>query len=112
MKLCDCVGLAATPDASNEWLYGRAGYLYLLRLAKIGFTDDRETVTMIEDTPDEVIQATLRNFQPWQWHGKVYAGAVHATIGILMQIILTNPSYAPRLEPKPDPFLQNQYRER
>jgi lantibiotic modifying enzyme len=115
-KLCKCVVIAAEPSASNEWLYGRAGYLYLLRLAKTPFTttststpEDHETVAMIEATADEVIQAIVQSPRPWQWRNQVYVGAVHGIIGILTQIVLTDPSYAPRLEPQLDSLLQNQY---
>ena len=36
-RLCEYVGVVTMPGASNEWLYGRAGYLYLLRLVRSSF---------------------------------------------------------------------------
>ena len=97
-ELCDYAAVVTEKDASNEWLYGRAGYLYLLRLVKASFMDDRETKEMIEDTADEVIENIMESSRPWKWHDKAYVGAVHGAIGIITQIILTDPTYAPELE--------------
>lgn len=45
-----------------------------------------------------LIGHTIR--QPtWAWHSKKHTGAFHGDIGIVSQIILCDPSYAPRLEP-------------
>lgn len=108
-KLCDCAAIATQPTTSNEWLYGRAGYLYLLRFIKPAFTDDLEILARIERTAHATIQAILASPRPWTWHGKIYVGAVHGIIGILTQIVLTDPSYAPRVEHHLDSLLQNQY---
>lgn len=97
-ELCDYAAVVTEEDASNEWLYGRAGYLYLLRLVKASFMDDKETVGLIDDTADEVIELILGAGRPWKWHGKAYVGAVHGAIGIITQIVLTDATYAPELE--------------
>jgi lantibiotic modifying enzyme len=108
-RLCKCLPIATQSNASNEWLYGRAGYLYLIRLAKTGFTKNQEILNLLDATADEIIQAILRSPRPWSWHGKVYVGAVHGIAGILTQIVLTDLDYAPRLEHQLDSLLQNQY---
>ena len=112
-KLCDLVTVALTPGASDEWLYGRAGYLYLLRLAKSGFVSDNnlEILDRIHHTAQAVIAAILTAPQPWSWHGKVYLGAVHGIIGITTQIVLTDPAYAERLERLLDSLLRTQHAE-
>ncbi|KAJ9648622.1 hypothetical protein H2201_000953 [Coniosporium apollinis] len=97
-ELCNYAAVTTDEDASNEWLYGRAGYLYLLRLAKASFPDDEKVLDMIDDTADEVIEAIMESPRPWKWHGKAYVGAVHGAIGIITQIVLTDPTWAPKLE--------------
>jgi len=108
-ELCDFVDVALEQDASNEWLYGRAGFLYLLRLVRASFLDDKETFGMITDTADEVIDAILSSSRPWKWHGKTYVGAVHGMIGIITQIVLSDSKYAARLEPELGALLSYQY---
>lgn len=43
---------------------------------------------------------TMLPQQPWIWHGKQYIGLVHGEIGIVTQIVLSEPSYAPKLTSK------------
>lgn len=99
-ELCDFAAVVSEEGASNEWLYGRAGYLYLLRLVKTSFLDDKEVTELIVDTATEVIEAILDSARPWKWHDKAYVGAVHGAIGIITQIVLTEPEYAAELEPE------------
>ena len=108
-ELCDYAAVVTEADAENGWWYGRAGYLYLLRLVKASFVDDEETVEGIMDAADEVIDAILQSPRPWKWHGKAYVGAVHGAIGIITQIVLTDPTYAPQLEPELGALLSYQY---
>lgn len=108
-ELCDFATVTIEEDASNEWLYGRAGYLYLLRLVRSAFGDDKETLELIEDTADEVIGNIMDSPRPWKWHGKAYVGAVHGAIGIITQIVLTDPSWAPKLEAELGALLSYQY---
>ncbi|MBE7181347.1 MAG: LanC-like protein, partial [Terriglobus roseus] len=95
--------------AGDEWLYGRAGYLYLLRMVKRAFAGDANIVELVEDTADEVIEAIMDSSRPWKWHGKAYVGAVHGAIGIITQIVLTDPSWAPKLEGDLAALLSYQY---
>lgn len=97
-ELCDFVDVVTDDGASNEWLYGRAGYLYLLRLVRASFVDDDEVCALIDETANEVIEAILDSPRPWKWHDKAYLGAAHGAIGIIMQVVLTAPSYARELE--------------
>lgn len=91
----------------DEWLYGRAGFLYLLRALKLWFVTigDGNTATspgharkLIDETSNKVIERILITPRPWMIWGSPYLGAAHGAIGIIAQIILTNPSYAPKLE--------------
>jgi lantibiotic modifying enzyme len=108
-ELCDHAAVMLEPETNNEWLYGRAGYLYLLRLVRGAFAHDKETIELIEDTADEVIEDIMASPRPWKWHGKAYVGAVHGAIGIITQIVLTDPSWAPKLEAELGALLSYQY---
>ena len=37
----------------------------------------------------DIVDCVLNHPQPWKWHGKEYLGAVHGTIGIITQIVLS-----------------------
>jgi hypothetical protein len=110
-ELCEFANTTTDPEAGNEWLYGRAGYLYLLRLIRACFSDDVEIKDLIDDTADEVIEQIMESPKPWKWHGKAYVGAVHGAIGIITQIILTDPSWAPKLEADLAALLSYQYKD-
>ncbi|KAI0150070.1 hypothetical protein F4776DRAFT_190942 [Hypoxylon sp. NC0597] len=88
-------------EGSNEWLYGRAGYLYILRLCRTIFEDTNtssSTFTTLENAIQKTVNRILTAPQPWTWHGKQYFGAAHGTIGILCQVVLSRPSLAPELQ--------------
>jgi hypothetical protein len=97
-EFCDFVDTVIDSEASNEWLFGRAGYLYLLRLVRASFSDDKEISALIKDTADDVIEAILASPRPFKWHGKAYVGAAHGVIGVITQVVLTDPGYAPQFE--------------
>ena len=94
---------------SNEWLYGRAGYLYLLRLTRSAFLQDARTLDLINRVIEKTVQRILSAQQPWLWHDKNYLGAVHGTFGILYQIAVSSPSSAPTLEPMVSDLLSRQF---
>lgn len=97
--LCDYSAEALDPETENEFLYGRAGFLYLLRLVQASFLDDEKTLQLITDTQDDVVDAILDSPRPWKWMNKNYVGAIHGAMGIITQIVLTNPEkYASKVE--------------
>jgi len=108
-ELCKYSNITTDPEATLEWLYGKAGYLYLLRLVKATFIDEPKIVEQIEDTADEVIESIMDAPRPWKWHGKAYVGAVHGAIGIITQVVLTDPSWSPKLEADLGALLSYQY---
>jgi lantibiotic modifying enzyme len=109
-EFCDYSAEAIDPVTENEMLYGRAGYLYLLRLIKASFKDDQKTLQLLNDTQDDVIDAIMDTPRPWRWHGKAYIGALHGAIGIITQIVLCNPQkYAPKVETDLAVLLTYQY---
>ena len=77
---------------SNEWLYGRAGYLYFLRLCRSHFEGQAGSQSILElltQTIERTIRRILEEPLPWTWHGKEYLGAAHGYIGIITQIVLS-----------------------
>ncbi|OQN99313.1 hypothetical protein B0A48_14289 [Cryoendolithus antarcticus] len=109
-SLCDYSAEVLDPETENEFLFGRAGYLYLLRLVKASFVDDPATLQLITDTQDDVVDAILDSPRPWKWHGKTYVGAIHGAMGIITQVVLTDPKkYAAKVAPDLAVLLTYQY---
>ncbi|KAI9867357.1 MAG: hypothetical protein M1813_008915 [Trichoglossum hirsutum] len=112
-RLCGVVEDVVGEGGSDEWLYGRAGYLYLLRLAREGFPveggEDGEVRALIQGVAERVIDRILQSPLPWTWHGSVYLGAAHGAIGIILQIILTSPSRATVLQSTLSNLLATQF---
>ena len=71
---------------SNEWLYGRAGTLYLLRLMRQYAPLHRD---ILDNAIWEIINTITEQGPDWEWYGKRYLGAVHGDIGIVTQIALS-----------------------
>ena len=109
-KLCSYVSILTDDEepGSNEWLYGRAGYLYFLRLVRIAFQGQPSTGAIIDNTIELVVGRILRSPQPWTWYGDAYLGAAHGTIGIIAQIVLSVSLKKPELESLTDQFLDLQ----
>ena len=99
-KLCSYSSTitSASNSGSDEWLYGRAGYLYFLRMLRERFNDDPEAINLIKTTIETVVQRISSSPQPWTWHGKAYLGAAHGAIGIILQIVLSLPNSAPEYQ--------------
>ena len=101
MELCRFgEGIVTAGEGSDEWLYGRAGYLYLLRAATVHISEaaEKEVLMEIERTKAKVVTRILQTPQPWHWHGRSYLGAAHGAIGITTQLVLSSPDCASKLE--------------
>ncbi|KAL8918444.1 MAG: hypothetical protein Q9208_007350 [Pyrenodesmia sp. 3 TL-2023] len=83
--------LAEAPGGSNEWLYGRAGLLYLLRLVRHWVPSSKEALNACVS---KVCNRIIDDGPKWEWHGKQYLGAVHGSMGIITQVILSDPIHA------------------
>ena len=53
----------------------------------------------IREVTTSLIEAMLSH-QPWVWNETQYIGSVHGEIGIVTQIVLSDPSYAHKVEAK------------
>ncbi|KAF8434653.1 hypothetical protein BGX38DRAFT_1136226, partial [Terfezia claveryi] len=79
---------------SSEWLYGRSGYLYLLRMLRHFFPapDLRQVVDLAINNTVARIMYDWRAYpdgEGWMWHGKKYLGAVHGVAGIVAQVVMS-----------------------
>ena len=97
-QLCAYAGAinAGAEDGSNEWLYGRAGYLYFLRLCR-SVLRGGAAASLLDQTMEQTVDRMLAVPQPWTWRGREYVGAAHGTAGIVCQMVLAVPRAAPRL---------------
>ncbi|KAI4248841.1 MAG: hypothetical protein L6R40_000852 [Gallowayella cf. fulva] len=99
--------IAQEPHGSDEWLYGRAGFLYLLRMVRQCVPSSEEAMNAcIRKLGDRI----LEHGPSWRWHGKEYLGAVHGSVGIITQLILSDSGYAvhPRVITTLEKLLQSQ----
>ncbi|KAL5347859.1 hypothetical protein ACLOAV_007269 [Pseudogymnoascus australis] len=96
IEVIDALRNPETDPTYCEWMKGRAGALYILRII-------RQWLPNLAAAVNEVVTLLIEDIlpqQPWSRSGKRYIGAVHGDIGILTQIVLSDPSYAPELESK------------
>ncbi|EXJ94782.1 hypothetical protein A1O1_03180 [Capronia coronata CBS 617.96] len=108
-KLCSYEAVINDASGSDEWLYGRSGYLYLLRLARSGFEDDSKVTIPVDKAIHTTVRRILSTKQPWTWHGKYYLGAAHGSFGILCQLVLSSPSSAESVQPILSQILDTQF---
>ncbi|KAL9657748.1 hypothetical protein ABK040_013580 [Willaertia magna] len=75
-------------NISNEWLYGRVGYIYGCLFLNTYF---KTTVTNPFNDLIHIImkdgRKLYKNKLDWEWHGKLYLGGVHGTAGILYMLL-------------------------
>ncbi|ETI24900.1 hypothetical protein G647_04270 [Cladophialophora carrionii CBS 160.54] len=108
-KLCSYESTVNDAGGSDEWLYGRSGYLYYLRLTRSAFEDASKSTEMIDTAIHKTVQRILRSKSPWTWHGKAYVGSAHGAFGILAQLVLSSPQSAETLEPPLTSLLDTQF---
>ena len=64
-------GVMTAEQGSDEWLYGRAGCLYLLRLVRSWV---QESDDIVKPIIEDLIQLIQSHGPSWPWHGKDYLG--------------------------------------
>ena len=64
-------GVLTPEQGSDEWLYGRAGCLYLLRLVRFWV---QESDDIVKPIINDLVQLILSHGPSWPWHGKDYLG--------------------------------------
>ena len=84
----------------NEYVYGRAGYLYLLRLVRI---HQRDAVprSAFSQVIDMILSEGPSTPNRWLFVSQpaLYLGTGHGWMGIILQILLSDPSYADTCAP-------------
>lgn len=73
----------------NDWCYGRAGTLYLLRLMRTWLPS---STTSINTAISEISTLILTHGPPFIYRGRRGLGAGHGEIGILTQLVLSAPN--------------------
>jgi Lanthionine synthetase C-like protein len=85
-------GGSGSGSGSCEWLYGRAGMLYLLRMMR-SFVDSVGAARLLSEAMREVVGTIValrgQGLRGWRWHGKRYLGAAHGVVGIVTQCALS-----------------------
>jgi hypothetical protein len=99
-KVLDVIRGCETPKSWCEWLRGRAGALYLLRLLRRYLPGLEYEIKEVMGEVCEDIVVEMEGDGRLVWNGHQYLGAVHGEIGIVTQVVLSEPSYAPKLERK------------
>ena len=64
-------GVLTAEQGSDEWLYGRVGCLYLLRMVKSWVKESDE---IVDPVIQDLVQLVLSHGPSWPWHGKDYLG--------------------------------------
>ncbi|KAJ3494482.1 hypothetical protein NLG97_g4051 [Lecanicillium saksenae] len=98
----DAAGASPDPEKPlvDEILYGRAGVLFLLRLVRHWVPSSRAKVdAQMEAVAARIMEANNHGKDSWVCANRKYVGAVHGDIGIIVQLVLSIPDLAPKLEP-------------
>ncbi|KAJ3165590.1 hypothetical protein HDU88_004077 [Geranomyces variabilis] len=79
---------------NDEWCYGRAGFLYLLRVIAHYRPAFREAITKAQMSVIEAIMRGVpgKDSAGWRFHGRLYIAVGHGWAGIIAQVLLTDPS--------------------
>ncbi|EFY93057.1 LanC-like protein 1 [Metarhizium acridum CQMa 102] len=82
----------------SEMLYGRAAVLYMLRMVRRFVPSSAGPVDQaIGSICQRILDTRDGSKGDWLWHGKRYYGAAHGDVGVITQVVLSDPSLAPRL---------------
>ena len=81
------IEVLSTPT-EPEWIYGRAGTLYLTRLICHWFP---ESSTILSESIAKLRASLVKEGPNWMFYGLQDIGAAHGSIGIITQIILSSP---------------------
>lgn len=90
-----------------DYLYGQAGFLALLRLVR---TFRPEFKDAMDRSATGIIEKILAAPSPWKCYGHEYLGAAHGNMGIVAQVVLSEPGYAehPRIKAELERILELQ----
>jgi Lanthionine synthetase C-like protein len=95
-------GVGSASSGSCEWLYGRAGSLYMLRLMRVlvpATANLNDFDPVVWDMVNAVLDIGKEEDWRWKWHGHAYLGALHGAIGIVTQVALSAEASMPDTPP-------------
>lgn len=93
----------------SELAYGRAGTLYLLRMVRHWVPNSESFVdSPLSRVAEKIMETDDDGNGNWEWHGKRYFGASHGDIGIITQLVLSDPSLAPDLAERLEDLIDTQ----
>lgn len=93
----------------SEVAHGRAGTLYLLRMIKHWVPECAELIeSPLKHVAERIMNTDDDGRGNWEWRGRRYFGAGHGDIGIITQLILSDPSLAPQLSSRLERLLELQ----
>lgn len=93
----------------SELIYGRAGVLYMLRMLQRWLPNIEAFVdSPIRRISQHILATDDDGRGNWEWHGKRYFGAGHGDIGIITQLVLSDPTLAPQLADRFEEVLELQ----
>ena len=95
----------ANDGVPTEYIYGLAGTLVLLRLVARWAP---ELEGKVQPAQQAIISRILARGPPWFYREKQIIGPGHGEMGILTQVVLTDPARARELEPKLVELLERQ----
>ena len=91
--------LLASTEGFWEYVYGRAGLLYLLRIVRAWFP---ESADLVNPAIASIAESILKNGPPWNFGGQGkqldMLGMGHGRMGIIVQILLCDAAFAPRVK--------------
>ncbi|CAD6577489.1 MAG: hypothetical protein TREMPRED_001962 [Tremellales sp. Tagirdzhanova-0007] len=98
--------LADPADGSppnDEELYGRAGYLYLLRLviAHVPSATSLIPPSAVPDIIDAMLRRSPDSQHPWRFFDRLFLGLGHGWLAVVSQILLSDPSSIRAKEARP-----------
>ncbi|KAH0422071.1 LanC-like protein [Colletotrichum camelliae] len=91
---CNELKRLVAEDHPFELLFGYVGLLYMIRAVESWRPNVASSLSLVKA---RMVEKTLGAGPGWVWRGKRYIGAVHGDIGILTQLLLTDPKLASNL---------------
>jgi hypothetical protein len=92
-------------DQGDEMIYGRCGFLYLLRMVRHWVP---ESGALTAGAARQIAERVLDSGPDWVFHGRRLLGAGHGDIGNMTQVVLAVPELAGRVEPWLERLLDRQ----
>jgi hypothetical protein len=108
-QVCAHADLICGEGGLDEWIFGRCGYLYLLRLMKVGFSDNEAVQSKLQKLMERVADRIIATPRPWKCFEKELTGAGHGSIAMITQIALSTPEKVSQVQADLERILDEQF---